>query len=239
MNRIKLNLLTVVVCFFATTAMAQPGLSVFTINTDDATGYLKWLTESTPTFVDAWGDSVVSSGICSPISGSEDDGDHYVWNISPSMTATLAANDRAFNDEASLKAISKISNKREIKRRDIYNVVKPSNNSYKTGTTLAQYNLLSRPNDMSKYIQTIQAMENAASENGFDDIEFVVFEGFGAGDWSRMAMASIQAPSIERLGAFMDARQSDWMAESMSAFPSMRTPVRDWFLLCTTLSSVE
>ena len=81
-------------------------------------------------------------------------------------------------------------------------------------------------------------MENAASENGFDDIEFVVFEGFGAGDWTRMAMASIQAPSIERLGAFMDARQSDWMAESMSAFPSMRTPVRDWFLLCTTLSSV-
>ena len=119
--------------------------------------------------------------------------------------------------------ISKISKKREIKRRDIYNVVKPSNSSYSAGVTIAQYNLLSRPNDMSKYIKTIEAMENAASENGFDDIEFVVFEGFGAGDWSRMAMASIQAPSIERLGAFMDARQSDWMAESMSAFPSMRT----------------
>ena len=118
-------------------------------------------------------------------------------------------------------------------------MVKPSNSSYSAGVTLAQYNLLSRPNDMSKYIKTIEAMENAASENGFDDIEFVVFEGFGAGDWTRMAMASIQAPSIERLGAFMDARQSDWMAESMSAFPSMRTPVRDWFLLCTTLSSVE
>ena len=208
MNKIKSNLLTVFICFFAPTAMAQPGLSVFTINTDDATGYLKWLTESTPTFVDAWGDSVVSSGICSPISGGEDDGDHYVWNISPSMTATLAANDRAFNDEASLKAISKISKKREIKRRDIYNVVKPSNSSYSAGVTLAQYNLLSRPNDMSKYIQTIQAMENAASENGFDDIEFVVFEGFGAGDWSRMAMASIQAPSIELL--WMLGNQTGW-----------------------------
>ena len=239
MNKIKSNLLIIFTCLFATTAIAQPGLSVFTINTDDAAGYLKWLTESTPTFVDAWGDSVVSSGICSPISGGEDDGDHYVWNISPSMTATLEANDRAFNDKDSLKAINKISNKRDIKRRDIYNVVKPSNNSYSAGVTLAQYNLLSRPNDMSKYIKTIEAMENAASENGFDDIEFVVFEGFGAGDWARMAMASIQAPSIERLGAFMDARQSDWMAESMSAFPSMRTPVRDWFLLCTTLSSVE
>ena len=148
MNKIKSNLLTLFVCLFATTAIAQPGLSVFTINTDDAAGYLKWLTESTPTFVDAWGDSVVSSGICSPISGGEDDGDHYVWNISPSMTATLAANDRAFNDEASLKAISKISKKREIKRRDIYNVVKPSNSSYSAGVTLAQYNLLSRPNDI-------------------------------------------------------------------------------------------
>ena len=89
MNKIKSNLLIIFTCLFATTAIAQPGLSVFTINTDDAAGYLKWLTESTPTFVDAWGDSVVSSGICSPISGGEDDGDHYVWNISPSMTATL------------------------------------------------------------------------------------------------------------------------------------------------------
>ncbi len=53
MNKIKSNLLTLFVCLFATTAIAQPGLSVFTINTDDAAGYLKWLTESTPTFVDA------------------------------------------------------------------------------------------------------------------------------------------------------------------------------------------
>ncbi len=45
-------------------------------------------------------------------------------------------------------------------------------------------------------------MEAAAAENGFEDIQMVVFEGFGAGDWARMVMASIQAPNVERLGAF-------------------------------------
>ncbi len=89
---------------------------------------------------------------------------------------------------------------------------------------------------MAEYVKTIEAMEAAAAQNGFEDIQMVVFEGFGAGDWARMVMASIQAPSVERLGAFFDQNRSDWMAESMNAFPSMRTPVRDWYLLCTTLS---
>ncbi len=137
------------------------------------------------------------------------------------------------------EAIARISSKRSVVKRAIFEVIKPGKTPYKAGETNAQYNLLSRPNDVSQYIQTIAAMEAAAAENGFEDIQMVVFEGFGAGDWARMVMASVQAPSVERLGAFLDEMRSPWMAESMSAFPSLRTPVHDWQLQCRTISASD
>ena len=152
------------------------------------------------------------------------------------MSALLQSEVRFWNDKSIAKTINKISSKRSIVKKDIYEIIKPAKRAYKVGETTAQYNLLSRPNNVAEYVKTIEAMEAAAAKNGFGDIQMVVFEAFGAGDWARMVMASIQAPNVERLGAFFDQNRSDWMAESMNAFPSMRTPVRDWYLLCTTLS---
>ena len=219
--------------------LANPGLSVTTINTKDATAYTQWLTNSTPKFMEIYGKTVAATGICSPISGAENEGDHYAWSIAPSMSSLLESEVKFWNDKSIAKTINKISSKRTIVKKDIYEIIKPAKRTYKVGETTAQYNLLSSPNNISEYVKTIEAMEVAATANGFDDIEFVVFEGFGAGSWARMAMVSIQAPSVERLGAFLDSRQSEWMAESIAAFPSMRTPIHDWMLLCTTLSSVE
>ena len=221
----------------STQLIAGPAMNVITINTADAMAYNKWLEKSTPTFDAARGDLVAASGICSPISGAEQEGDHYVWAIAPSMKTLLQSQERLYNDAASTKAIARISSKRSVVKRAIFEIIKSGKTPYKTVETNAQYNLLSKPNDVSKYVQTIAAMEEAAAENGFEDIQMVVFEGFGAGDWARMVMASVQAPSVERLGAFLDEMRSPWMAESMSAFPSLRTPVHDWQLLCRTISA--
>jgi hypothetical protein len=176
---------------------------VTTINTKDAVTYTKWLTESTPKFMEVYGETVASTGICSPISGAEQEGDHYAWAIAPSMSALLQSEVRFWNDKSIAKTINKISSKRNIVRKDIYEIIKPAKRAYKVGETTAQYNLLSRPNNVAEYVKTIEAMEAAAAENGFEDIQMVVFEGFGAGDWARMVMASIQAPNVERLGAFL------------------------------------
>ena len=230
---------TIGLLIFSAQLIAGPGLAVTTINTKDAVTYTKWLTESTPKFMEVYGETVASTGICSPISGAEQEGDHYAWAISPSMSALLQSEVRFWNDKSIAKTINKISSKRNIVRKDIYEIIKPAKRAYKVGETTAQYNLLSRPNNVAEYVKTIEAMEAAAAKNGFEDIQMVVFEAFGAGDWARMVMASIQAPNVERLGAFFDQNRSDWMAESMNAFPSMRTPVRDWYLLCTTLSAVN
>ena len=230
---------TIGLLMFSAQLIAGPGLAVTTINTKDAVTYTKWLTESTPKFMEVYGETVASTGICSPISGAEQEGDHYAWAISPSMSALLQSEVKFWNDKSIAKTINKISSKRSIVKKDIYEIIKPAKRAYKVGETTAQYNLLSRPNNVAEYVKTIEAMEAAAAKNGFEDIQMVVFEAFGAGDWARMVMASIQAPNVERLGAFFDQNRSNWMAESMNAFPSMRTPVRDWYLLCTTLSAVN
>ena len=78
---------------------------------------------------------------------------------------------------------------------------------------------------------------NAAAENGFGDIEVGVFEASGAGDRAGMVIASVQAPNLSRLGAFMDQRWSSWMSEASQEFPTLRTPEHEWVQTCTTLYS--
>ena len=80
-----------IVGVFSLTINAEGGLSVITINTDDAEGYVAWLRENTPVFTNSWGDNVASSGICSPISGAEQEGNHYVWNLGSTLAATMSA----------------------------------------------------------------------------------------------------------------------------------------------------
>ena len=54
---------------FGTFALANQGLSVITITTDDPEDYVEWLTDNQPIFQKAAGDTVIASGICSPMAG--------------------------------------------------------------------------------------------------------------------------------------------------------------------------
>ena len=104
------------------------------------------------------------------------------------------------------------------------------------GVSSAQYNLTSKTNDVKGYAAALTAMEKAAAANGFDDISVALFGSLAGGDRALTVMASIQAPTPERLGAFFDERQSSWMTEAVADFNALRTPVLDFMMLCTTLS---
>jgi len=212
---------------------AQGGLSVITINTDNPADYVGWLKKSTPVFAEAWGDNVASSGICTPISGGEREGNHYVWSLSPSLAATMAS--VPGSDTSIDKAVKKISKKRTVERRDVYEVIKTTSQVNIAGQLTAQYNLLSTPSNVSAYVEAISAMESAAAKNGFSDVEIAVFQASGAGDRAGMVMASVQAPSTQRLGDFLSQRNAGWMAEAMKDFPSLRKSEHDWLLNCEVI----
>ena len=104
------------------------------------------------------------------------------------------------------------------------------------GVTSAQYNLTSKTSDVQGYAAALTAMEEAAAANGFDDISVALFGSLASGDRALTVMASIQAPSSERLGEFFDQRLSSWMSGAVSNFDELRTPVIDFMMQCTTLS---
>ena len=232
-NKIKKLILT-----FALVASsglyALQGLNVITITTDDPVGYLKWLTESQPVFQEAQGDDVLASGICSPVAGGADVNEHYVWNFAPSVSAMMA-NPGFFSDKNVQRAIRKIASKREVTRRDLMYSIK-SGEVGAVGTSTANYNLISSTNDVSGYASALTRMENAAASNGFDDISVALYGSVTSGDRAGTVMASVQAPTPARLGAFFDQRDSAWMSEAMSEFNSIRTPVIDFMMTCTVLS---
>ena len=213
---------------------AAQGLNVITITTDDPQGYVKWLTESQPVFQAAQGDSALAQGICSPIAGGINVNEHYVWTIAPSVSAMMS-NPGFFTDKNVVRELRKIAKKREITRRDLMFVIK-SGDIGGVGETTANYNVISSTKDVSGYANALTRMEEAASENGFGDITVALWGSVTSGDRAGTVMASVQAPTSERLGAFFDQRDSSWMTEAMSTFDSIRTPVVDFMMQCTTLS---
>lgn len=237
MKYIKNITLSAFLVFTSFGVLATPGLGVITITTDDPVKYMKWITNAVPVFKEAWGDNVAAFGICSPSSGAQMMGEHFIWSVSPSLSVGYASSNDVFQHAPSVREIQKISRSRTVERRDTYGIIKNTVSVYGEGETTAQYNLLSTPDDVQTYIKAISAMETAAAENGFGDIEVGVFEASGAGDRAGMVIASVQAPNLSRLGAFMDQRWSSWMSEASQEFPTLRTPEHEWVQTCTTLYS--
>lgn len=164
-------------------------------------------------------------------------GEHFIWNVSPSLSVSYASSNDVYEHEPSVREIQKIASSRTVERTDTWGIIKNTVRVYGAGETTAQYNFMSTPDSTPDYLKAIEAMQAAAAENGFGDIEVALFEAAGAGDRAGMVIASVQAPNLARLGAFMDARWSSWMAESMKSFPTLRTPEHEWVQTCTTLYS--
>ena len=216
----------------STSIFSMQGLSVITITTDDPEGYVEWLTKNSSVFQEAAGDDVSSSGICSPIAGGREMNEHYVWSFHPSTSAMVS--NRQFSNEDAQKAISKISSKRNLVRRDMWSVMK-GDAVGEAGTTNANYNVMSETDDADAYLAGITALEKAANDNGFA-VSFAFYSATAAGDRAGMVMVSVQAETANELGRFLDQRQSSWMAEALSGFDVVRNPVEDFLMNCSTIS---
>jgi|TARA_B100001741_G_C16398625_1_gene525900 hypothetical protein len=216
----------------STSIFSMQGLSVITITTDDPEGYVEWLTKNSSVFQEAAGDDVSSSGICSPIAGGREMNEHYVWSFHPSTSAMVS--NRQFSNEDAQKAISKISSKRDLVRRDMWSVMK-GDAVGEAGTTNANYNVMSETDDANAYLAGITALEKAANDNGFA-VSFAFYSATAAGDRAGMVMVSVQAETANELGRFLDQRQSSWMAEALSGFDVVRNPVEDFLMNCSTIS---
>ena len=228
LKKVSLSSLLVI----STSIFSMQGLSVITITTDDPEGYVEWLTQNSSVFQEAAGDDVSSSGICSPIAGGREMNEHYVWSFHPSTSAMVS--NRQFSNKDAQRAISRISSKRDLVRRDMWSVMK-GDAVGEAGTTNANYNVMSETDDATAYLAGITALEKAANDNGFA-VSFAFYSATAAGDRAGMVMVSVQAETANELGRFLDQRQSSWMAEALSDFDVVRNPVEDFLMNCSTIT---
>jgi hypothetical protein len=154
--------------------------------------------------------------------------EHYVWSFHPSTSAMVS--NRQFSNKDAQRAISKISSKRDLVRRDMWSVMK-GDAVGEAGTTNANYNVMSETDDATAYLAGITALEKAANDNSF-----AFYSATAAGDRAGMVMVSVQAETANELGRFLDQRQSSWMTEALSDFDVVRNPVEDFLMNCSTIT---
>ena len=75
--------LAVLVSVFCLTARAEPVMTLITVNTADPAGYAAWARSNAEDISKANG--AVAMGLCSPTTGAEQMGDHYLWSFFPSQ----------------------------------------------------------------------------------------------------------------------------------------------------------
>lgn len=209
----------------------QGAAQIVTINTADVPGYLAWVESSAPVMLGVF-DTPGAIGACVPAQGAEQEGDVY-WFSTANTHEALFSGDPT--NPTIANEIAKVASMREVRTRDIWSVVKPGV-PLAPGATWAAWNLLIKTDAPSRYVPALVDLEDAAHENGFEDITFSAFR-INTGEWAGLIMASVTAPTPRRVGALLDGLSEPWAAERLVKLEGMREYVRGWILNCRVFAA--
>ena len=202
-------------------AMAQQVSTIIRVNTDDTAAYLAWAEESIP-IVMAATDVPGAGGVCVPMFGAEQEGDIYVWTTTPSFAAALSVDLTA---PTAAREIAKVAPIRTIVSRDLWATIKPGGTPV-TGATFSMLGLTVETDQVDLYTTLITEFEEALHQNGFRDVNMAA-SNVTTGEFAGRIAVRLTAPTAERLGAMMDANQSEsWATELLSQFSGIRSIVQ-------------
>ena len=205
-------------------AMAQQVSTIIRVNTDDTAAYLAWAEESIP-IVMAATDVPGAGGVCVPMFGAEQEGDIYVWTTTPSYAAALSVD---LNAPAAAREIAKVAPIRTVVSRDLRTTIKPggTGGTIEAGDTNSMLLLMVDTDQVDLYITLLTEFEEAAHQNGFPDVNWAA-SNVMTGQFQGRIAVRLTAPTAERLGAMMDANQSEsWATALLSQFSGSRSIVQ-------------
>ena len=204
-------------------AMAQQVSTIIRVNTDDTAAYLAWAEESIP-IVMAATDVPGAGGVCVPMFGAEQEGDINVWTNHPSFAAALSVD---LDTPAAAREIAKVAPIRTVVSRDLSVTIKPSGAAgLAAGSTFSLLLLRVDTDQVDLYITLLTEFEEAAHQNGFPDVDWAA-SNVMTGQFQGRIAVRLTAPTAERLGAMMDANQSEsWATELLSQFSGIRSIVQ-------------
>ena len=214
-------------------AWSRPAMSVLTVNTKDPAAYLQWVQGSGEAIAESIDAAV--GGICVPSAGFYGPGELYYWHLFGDHATALGS--EQYNPIV-MKELNKLKADRVVSRGDAYSVVYAEPGDYAVGDTFSNWNIVISSDDQAQYLKELARMSAAADENGFSDIRFAVYS-YLSGENAGKLMAVVQAPNGNRLGAMLDALESDWASAILGNMAKVRHYEHGFTMNCSVVYATE
>lgn len=205
---------------------AEPVMNLITINTADGAGYAAWAKGSAEVISKSNG--AMAMGLCSPVAGAEQQGDHYLWSFFDSQTAAWSNTSQS---QTVIDEVAKMKVNRTIREWDNWRILRaaPSNSGGHA------WNLIVRAENAGSYLTALDKLSVALKENGHE-VDMQVFMA-DTGRWAGLFMVSLMATDGATLGAAMDDRTQPWFTEILANLEGSREYVHGFALQCETYYS--
>ena len=103
--------------------------------------------------------------------------------------------------------------------------------AFETGQTFANYNINVKTKNPNGYLQALAEFQTAAQANGYEDITLEAYQ-INTGDYTGQIMVVIQAPTPQRLGAFLDSSNESWRQSLNNRIVKLRYLKRGFIMNC-------
>ena len=223
MNKIRSAFVGVLLALMANASFAEGVMNLITLNTNDPAGYAAWAKESASKIVEA--NDSMAMGLCSPTSGAQVVGDHYLWTFFESQEKAWSSDPM----NPVLRAeVAKLDVDRTIRTWDNWRIVRPA----ETIERGYYYNMYVETDDVAGYLAGLDSMIAEMDKRGFG-VTMQVFIG-DTGETVGTVMISLGASDAATLGRAMDARTEGWFTEIVSGFSAQREMVHGFSMTCET-----
>ena len=214
-------------------AWSLPAMSVLTVNTKDPAAYLQWVQGSGEAIAESIDAAV--GGICVPSAGFYGPGELYYWHLFGDHATAMGS--EQYNPTV-MDELKKLKADRVVSRGDAYSVLMAEPGQYKAGDTFANWNIVISSNDQAQYLKEVARMSAAADENGFSDIRFTVYS-YLSGENAGKLMAVVEASDGNRLGAMLDALESEWASAILGEMAKVRRYEHGFIMNCRVVYAAK
>ena len=215
--------------FFTTTiAQAEPVMTLITVNTQNPVGYAAWAKENAEAISKANG--AMAMGLCSPTTGAEQMGDHYLWSFFASQEAVWSSDPM---NPTVQKAVASMDVERKIRSWDNWRIIRAAQTSEKG----YYYNLYVQTENPAGYVAVLDELHAEMRMRGFD-ISMQVFMG-DTGATAGTIMTSFGSADAAEVGRMLDARTEDWVSQIISKLDGKREMVHGFSIICETYYAAE
>lgn len=218
----------ILMALMANATIAEPVMNLITVNTKNAAAYAGWVKDSAPAIIEA--NSAMAMGLCSPTSGAQEAGDHYLWSLFDSQETAWQGSP---SNPVVQREVAKMDFERTIRTRDNWRMVR-------VAETLEQghyYNMYVETNAPGSYLAGLDALKAEMDKRGLG-ISMQVFIG-DTGETAGTVMISLGAEDPAVLGRAMDARSEPWFTNIVSSFEAERTLVHGFSMTCQTYATAR